>query len=88
MSDSELFSGGERKEREQQMLREGRLPPGQSLTVKWPVLHYGSVPPFDAAAWDRQFESDVKAGRLNELADEAVRDLRERRSLLDRMRLI
>jgi len=27
---------------------------------------------FDADAWDRQFESDVKAGRLNELADEAI----------------
>ncbi len=23
---------------------EGLLPPGQSLTLKWPVLHYGSVP--------------------------------------------
>jgi len=21
--------------------------PGQSLTLKWPVLHYGSVPHFD-----------------------------------------
>ena len=52
MSDSELFSGGERKEREQQMLREGRLPPGQSLTLKWPVLHYGSVPRFDPEKWD------------------------------------
>lgn len=34
------------------MLREGRLPPGQSLTLKWPVLHYGSVPRFDPAKWD------------------------------------
>src|SRR5688572_16939140 len=23
---------------------EARTPPGQSLTAKWPVLHYGSVP--------------------------------------------
>lgn len=30
----------------------GRLPPGQSLTLKWPVLHYGSVPRFDPAKWD------------------------------------
>jgi len=22
------------------------------LTIKWPVLHYGSVPHFDAAKWD------------------------------------
>jgi hypothetical protein len=34
---------------------------------------------FDAAAWDRQFERDVAAGRLDELADEALRDLREGR---------
>ena len=34
------------------MKEEGRLPPGQSLTLKWPVLHYGSVPQFDPQAWD------------------------------------
>ncbi|MFI5456484.1 MAG: hypothetical protein ACHRXM_13625 [Isosphaerales bacterium] len=32
---------------------------------------------FDADAWDRQFEQDVAAGRLDELAEEALRDLRE-----------
>lgn len=31
---------------------EQRLPPGQFLTQRWPVLHYGSVPPFDPATWD------------------------------------
>ena len=30
----------------------GRLPPGQSLTLKWPVLHAGSVPRFDPRTWD------------------------------------
>ena len=30
---------------------------------------------FDADAWDRQFEEDVFAGRLDALADEALRDL-------------
>jgi len=30
----------------------------------------------DAAAWDRQFEQDVAAGRLDRLAREALRDLR------------
>ena len=29
-----------------------RLPPGQYVTDKWPVLHYGSVPKFDKATWD------------------------------------
>ena len=31
---------------------------------------------FDAEAWDKQFEEDVAAGRLDALADEAIRDLR------------
>jgi DMSO/TMAO reductase YedYZ molybdopterin-dependent catalytic subunit len=47
-----LFEGNERRQREQEMKREGRLPPGQSLTLKWPVLHYGSVPRFDPKTWD------------------------------------
>jgi hypothetical protein len=34
---------------------------------------------FDAEAWDRQFEEDVRAGRLDDLADEALQDLREGR---------
>ena len=29
-----------------------RIPPGQYHTEKWPVLHYGSVPPTDLATWD------------------------------------
>jgi len=29
-----------------------RVPPGQYLTEKWPVLHYGPVPSFDAKKWD------------------------------------
>lgn len=49
---SGIFSGDERKRKEQEMRAEGRLPPGQSLTLKWPVLHYGSVPRFDPAGWD------------------------------------
>jgi hypothetical protein len=34
---------------------------------------------FDAEAWDCQFEEDVAAGRLDYLAEEALRDLREGR---------
>jgi hypothetical protein len=29
---------------------------------------------FDAERWDRQFEQDVEAGKLNALADEAIAD--------------
>ena len=34
---------------------------------------------FDAEAWDKQFAEDVAAGRLDALADEALRDSREGR---------
>src|SRR5919201_429537 len=29
-----------------------RLPPGQYLTEKWPVLHAGTIPEVDLATWD------------------------------------
>jgi DMSO/TMAO reductase YedYZ molybdopterin-dependent catalytic subunit len=37
---------------EKKMREEGRLPPGQSATIKWPVLHEGEVPAFDPTTWD------------------------------------
>ena len=40
-----------------------RVPPGQTLTVKWPVLHYGSVPRIDLSSWDF---------RISGLVDEPV----------------
>lgn len=42
----------ERKTAEQKLREEGRLPPGQVYTDKWPVLHAGTVPRFDPAKWD------------------------------------
>ena len=30
----------------------GRIPPGQTVTQKFPVLHYGSVPAVDLSTWD------------------------------------
>lgn len=47
-----LFDGNDRRELERKMRESRRLPPGQSATLKWPVLHYGSVPRFDAEKWD------------------------------------
>src|SRR5918999_2937215 len=45
-----------RSKAEQKVLEAGydpaRLPPGQYLTEKWPVLHAGSVPKTDLATWD------------------------------------
>ena len=34
---------------------------------------------FDAKVWDQEFEEDVTTGRLEALAEEALRDLREGR---------
>ncbi len=31
--------------------RENRVPPGQHLLERWPVLHHGSVPEIDEKAW-------------------------------------
>jgi DMSO/TMAO reductase YedYZ molybdopterin-dependent catalytic subunit len=36
-----------------------RLPPGQYLTEKWPVLHAGSVPRTDLATWDFRVYGEV-----------------------------
>jgi DMSO/TMAO reductase YedYZ molybdopterin-dependent catalytic subunit len=36
-----------------------RLPPGQYLTEKWPVLHAGSVPHTDLATWDFKVWGEV-----------------------------
>jgi len=47
-----LFEGTDRRQLEKLKKSEGLLPPGQSLTLKWPVLHYGSVPRFDPETWD------------------------------------
>jgi DMSO/TMAO reductase YedYZ molybdopterin-dependent catalytic subunit len=37
-----------------------RLPPGQYLTEKWPVLHAGSVPETDLATWDFHVFGEVE----------------------------
>jgi len=37
-----------------------RLPPGQYLTEKWPVLHAGEVPDVDLATWDFKVKGEVE----------------------------
>ena len=50
-----------------------RLPPGQYLTEKWPVLHAGTVPDTDLATWDLRVFGEVESpvtltwDELNEL---------------------
>lgn len=49
-----------RKETEEKVKKEGRLPPGQSLTQKFPVLHYGPVPGFNPVKWDFRVWGEVE----------------------------
>ncbi len=49
-----------RKEEEEKVKMEGRLPPGQSLTKKFPVLHYGPIPQFNPATWDFRVWGEVE----------------------------
>jgi DMSO/TMAO reductase YedYZ molybdopterin-dependent catalytic subunit len=57
-----IFEEGlERRQLERAMRDAGRLPPGQSATLKWPVLHEGGVPPFDPKTWDFRASGLVEA---------------------------
>jgi DMSO/TMAO reductase YedYZ molybdopterin-dependent catalytic subunit len=49
-----------RKEEEDRVRSEGRLPPGQALTHKFPVLHYGPVPSFKPETWDFKITGEVE----------------------------
>ena len=53
----------QRKEDEDRIRHEGRLPPGQSLTQKFPVLHYGPVPAFNPATWNFNLWGEVEEPR-------------------------
>ena len=52
-----------RKEEEERIRSEGRLPPGQALSEKFPVLHYGPVPGFNPATWDFRLWGEVQMAR-------------------------
>jgi DMSO/TMAO reductase YedYZ molybdopterin-dependent catalytic subunit len=47
-----LFRGKAEQKLIDKGLDPARLPPGQYLTEKWPVLHAGTVPQTDLATWD------------------------------------
>jgi len=55
------FEGPDRRKEEDRVRQEGRLPPGQALTFKFPVLHYGPVPHFNPATWDLRVWGEVEA---------------------------
>ncbi len=50
----------DRRKEEARVRNEGRLPPGQALTFKFPVLHYGPVPRFNPATWDFRVWGEVE----------------------------
>jgi DMSO/TMAO reductase YedYZ molybdopterin-dependent catalytic subunit len=49
-----------REQAQENMKEEGRLPPGQSLTLKFPVLHYGPIPSFDEGTWHFRVWGEVE----------------------------
>ena len=53
-----------RSKAEQKLVEKGldpeRLPPGQYLTDKWPVLHAGTVPQTDLSTWDFSVFGEVE----------------------------
>ena len=40
-----------------------RLPPGQTLTEKFPILHEGEVPEYDLATWNLRVFGEVEEER-------------------------
>lgn len=55
-----FIEGPDRRKEEERIQRENRLPPGQALTLKFPVLHYGPVPPFNPATWTFRVWGEVE----------------------------
>jgi DMSO/TMAO reductase YedYZ molybdopterin-dependent catalytic subunit len=54
------FEAPNRRTEEERLRHENRLPPGQALTLKFPVLHYGPVPSFNPATWDFRVWGEVE----------------------------
>jgi DMSO/TMAO reductase YedYZ molybdopterin-dependent catalytic subunit len=50
----------DRRKEEERLRDHNRLPPGQALTLKFPVLHYGPVPTFNPVTWDFRAWGEVE----------------------------
>jgi len=55
-----VFRSREEKKVREAGIEPGRLPPGQHMTVKWPVLHAGVVPHADLATWTFRVWGEVE----------------------------
>lgn len=51
----------QRKQDEEQYRKIGRLPPGQSLTLQFPVYHFGHIPSYNLEEWDFKIWGEVEA---------------------------
>lgn len=47
-----MFDFFHRERSSEQTIDPSRIPPGQVLTRKWPVLHYGGIPTVELEKWD------------------------------------
>lgn len=59
---SKLFTP--RQQQEETLRSMHRLPPGQALTNKFPVLHYGPVPKTDLATWNFRVFGEVEEEKV------------------------
>ena len=57
---SKILAARGRKQAEQRGIAPERVPPGQYLTDRFPVLTVGPNPPFDLATWDLRVFGEVK----------------------------
>jgi DMSO/TMAO reductase YedYZ molybdopterin-dependent catalytic subunit len=55
-----INKNADRRREEERIRSAERLPPGQALTLKFPVLHYGPVPLFNPASWDFRVWGEVE----------------------------
>ena len=53
-----------RRQKEQEVKAMNRLPPGQSLTEKFPVLHFGATPQTDLKTWTFKISGEVEEEKV------------------------
>jgi DMSO/TMAO reductase YedYZ molybdopterin-dependent catalytic subunit len=53
-----------RRQQEEELRSMNRLPPGQALTNKFPVLHYGPLPDVDLATWTFRVFGEVEEEKV------------------------
>jgi len=57
---SKLLAARGRKQAQQRGIDPSRIPPGQYLTERFPVLTYGRNPEFDLSSWDLRIDGEVE----------------------------